>query len=49
MFQGEDSLGLTGFSLGNLGYSGTYCASTSTVRNKMTLECHGGAILDSVV
>lgn len=37
-----------GFSLGNIGYSGTYCASTPTVHNKMNLKCHGGATLDSL-
>ena len=47
-FSGESSLGLEGFSLGNIGYSGIYCASSSTVMNKMTLKCYGGGKLDSV-
>lgn len=30
-----------------MGYSGTYCASTSTVINKITLECFG-SVLESI-
>jgi len=47
-FKSEESLGLVSFSLGNLGYSGTYCASSSTVINKLTFACYGGALLESV-
>jgi hypothetical protein len=35
---------LNHLNLGNVGYSGSYCASTSVVTNKIKLECYGSVL-----